>query len=288
MGIGENIQKYRKKLGWSQEELAGKLGVSVSTIGMIETDKRNVKDTIKYQLCSLFNISISELMGDTEINFNILKNTIISIFLQYKTEKQKFNEVKQEILDIIENNRYFEYVQLKLHKETKDSLKSIILFSRDNSFTNMKNTVEQEDTFIKEHKEEIIETVKSIKYEDLKFNSFFNVYPQYTHSMKVELSILKNPFEDQDKYIGIKIESDRMIPKYEKGNIVIVQKSKVFANGQDVCFKNKSSYEIGRIFVKDNIVAIKYFNTNYNIQFFELEEFKKMYIGIVVSTRLYN
>ena len=79
-----------------------------------------------------------------------------------------------------------------------------------------------------------------------------------------------------------------MIPKYEKGNIVIVQKSKVFANGQDVCFKNKSSYEIGRIFVKDNIVAIKYFNTNYNIQFFELEEFKKMYIGIVVSTRLYN
>lgn len=288
MGIGENIQKYRKKLGWSQEELAGKLGVSVSTIGMIETDKRNVKDTIKYQLCSLFNISISELMGDTEINFNILKNTIISIFLQYKTEKQKFNEVKQEILDIIENNRYFEYVQLKLHKETKDSLKSIILFSRDNSFTNMKNTVEQEDTFIKEHKEEIIETVKSIKYEDLKFNSFFYVYPQYTHSMKVELSILKNPFEDQDKYIGIKIESDRMIPKYEKGNIVIVQKSKVFANGQDVCFKNKSSYEIGRIFVKDNIVAIKYFNTNYNIQFFELEEFKKMYIGIVVSTRLYN
>lgn len=72
MSIGENIQKYRKDLKWSQEELARKLGVSVSTVGMIETDKRNVKDAMKFQLCSLFNISISELMGTNEINFRTI------------------------------------------------------------------------------------------------------------------------------------------------------------------------------------------------------------------------
>ena len=94
MTIGENIQKYRKELGWSQEELARKLNVSVSTVGMIETDKRNVKDSIKLQLCSLFNISISELMGTNEINFSKLKNSIIFVFLQYKTDKKTFSEIK--------------------------------------------------------------------------------------------------------------------------------------------------------------------------------------------------
>ena len=43
MSIGQVIRNNREKLGWTQEELAKKLGISVSTVGMIETDKRNVE-----------------------------------------------------------------------------------------------------------------------------------------------------------------------------------------------------------------------------------------------------
>lgn len=293
MGIGENIQKYRKELGWSQEELAGKLGVSVSTVGMIETDKRNVKDTMKLQLCSLFNISISELMGMNEFNFSKLKNSIIFVFLQYKTDEKIFLEVKKEINEIIEKQQYWEFKKLNIKRETKDIIKSILQFANSICLSNLSmyegnNIIEKEDKFIKENKENITQIINSIEYNELKLNSFLPVISQYTLYHKSETTILKNPFEEDDKFIAIKIENEKMNPKYEKSNIVIVQKSNILTNGQDVCFKNKTIYDIGRIYIDNNIVAIKYFNTTYDIQFFELQEFKKMYIGFVVSTRLYN
>ena len=293
MTIGENIQKYRKELGWSQEELARKLGVSVSTIGMIETDKRNVKDSIKFQLCSLFNISISELMGTDEINFSKLKNSIIFVFLQNKVDEIKFSEIKKEVITILEKQQYLKLNNLNIKRETKEIIKKILQFSNSLCLYNVSiyegnSIIEKEDKFIQEHKESIIQVINSLLYDELQLNSFLPVISQYTLYHKAETTILKNPFEEENKFIALKIENEKMNPKYEKGNIVIVQTSEIFANGQDVCFKNKSIYDIGRIYVKDNTVAIKYFNTTYDIEFFELEEFKKFYIGIVVSTRLYN
>ena len=289
MTIGENIQKYRKELGWSQEELARKLNVSVSTVGMIETDKRNVKDSIKLQLCSLFNISISELMGTNEINFSKLKNSIIFVFLQYKTDKKTFSEVKKETIAIVENRQYLELRKLKVKRETKEIIKIILQFANGVCFNNFfMYNIENEDKFIQEHKESIVQLINSMLYDELQLNSFLPVISQYTLYHKSETTILKNPFEEEDKFIAIRIENEKMNPKYEKGNIVIIQKSDIFTNGQDVCFKNKSMYDIGRIYIDNNTVAIKYFNTTYDIQFFELEEFKKMYIGFVLSTRLYN
>lgn len=293
MAIGENIQKYRKELGWSQEELARKLGVSVSTVGMIETDKRNVKDSIKLQLCSLFNISISELMGTNEINFSKLKSSIIFVFLQYKTDEKTFSEVKKETITILENQQYLEIKKLNIRRETKDIIKIILQFSNSICLSNLSmyegnSIIEKEDKFIQEHKESITQIINSILYNELQLNSFLPVISQYTLYHKSETTILKNPFEEDDKFIAIKIENEKMNPKYEKGNIVIIQKSDILTNGQDVCFKNKSMYDIGRIYIDNNTVAIKYFNTTYDIQFFELEEFKKMYIGFVVSTRLFN
>lgn len=293
MTIGENIQKYRKELGWSQEELARKLGVSVSTVGMIETDKRNVKDSIKLQLCSLFNISISELMGTNEINFSKLKNSIIFVFLQYKTDKKTFSEVKKETITILENQQYLEIKKLNIRRETKDIIKIILQFSNSICLSNLamyegNSIIEKEDRFIQEHKESIIQIINSILYNELQLNSFLPVISQYTLYHKSETTILKNPFEEEDKFLAIKIENEKMNPRYEKGNIVIIQKSDIFINGQDVCFKSKTTYDIGRIYIDNNTVAIKYFNTTYDIQFFELEEFKKMYIGFVVSTRLFN
>lgn len=197
--------------------------------------------------------------------------------------------MKQEIIDIIKNNQYTDFMKLNIYKETKTIIRNILFFARDNTYKkDLANTIEKEYSFIENYRDNIINTINSIVYEDLKFNSFLNVFSQYTLPSKTESSILKNPFEEQDKYLAIKIENDNMIPKYEKGNIVIVQKSDIFTNGQDVCFKNKLIYDIGRLYIDNDIIAIKYFNTKYDIKFFTLDEFKKFYIGFVVSTRLYN
>lgn len=60
------IKENRLKNGWTQEELANKLNVSISLIRMYENGTRNPSDKVKESLCQLFNISISELFEKNE------------------------------------------------------------------------------------------------------------------------------------------------------------------------------------------------------------------------------
>lgn len=52
--IGNRIKKLREELNITQEELARKIGVSPSAIGMYERDFREANDEIKIKMCELF------------------------------------------------------------------------------------------------------------------------------------------------------------------------------------------------------------------------------------------
>lgn len=67
--LGESIRTLRKQHHMTQEDLANKLGVSISAISKWETGK-NLPDTdILYKISSLFNISMDELC-----NVNVASN----------------------------------------------------------------------------------------------------------------------------------------------------------------------------------------------------------------------
>lgn len=58
---------YRKKEGLTQRELAKKIGVSASTIGMYESGKRFPEKEIEETIADLFNVNLNILRGiDTE------------------------------------------------------------------------------------------------------------------------------------------------------------------------------------------------------------------------------
>lgn len=57
---------YRKRDGLSQRELASKVGVSPSTIGMYESGKRFPERSIEEALADIFNVSLSSLRGIDE------------------------------------------------------------------------------------------------------------------------------------------------------------------------------------------------------------------------------
>lgn len=57
---------YRKRDGLSQRELAQKIGVSASTIGMYETGKRFPEKEYEEALADLFNVSLNALRGVDE------------------------------------------------------------------------------------------------------------------------------------------------------------------------------------------------------------------------------
>ncbi len=85
--LSENIKKLRKKLGWSQEQLAEKTGVSAPYITQIEVGKRTPSLDIVEKLATalgveyktLFETSFSvENVNSVEFSKHILESKLIS------------------------------------------------------------------------------------------------------------------------------------------------------------------------------------------------------------------
>lgn len=72
MTVGENIQKYRKGLGMSQEELGQKLLVSRQTISLWEKDQTIPTVDNLMRLKEVFGVSVDEILGlenETQITY---------------------------------------------------------------------------------------------------------------------------------------------------------------------------------------------------------------------------
>lgn len=72
--LKEMIAFYRKRDGLSQRDLAKKIGVSPSTIGMYESGKRFPTHEIEEALADVFNVSLNALRGYDEESFSISTN----------------------------------------------------------------------------------------------------------------------------------------------------------------------------------------------------------------------
>ncbi|WP_096186179.1 helix-turn-helix domain-containing protein [Evansella halocellulosilytica] len=58
---GRRVRAYRKLKGFTQEELANQLGISVSVLGEIERGNRQPSDEMIGQIIDVLNITIEEL-----------------------------------------------------------------------------------------------------------------------------------------------------------------------------------------------------------------------------------
>ena len=58
------VKDYREAQGWSQGELARRLGVSRQTINAVETDKYDPSLPLALRMAKLFAVSVPELFID--------------------------------------------------------------------------------------------------------------------------------------------------------------------------------------------------------------------------------
>ncbi len=91
MTVGEKIQKYRKDLGFSQEELGQKLLVSRQTISLWEKDQTVPTIDNLMRLSDIFEISVDEILNseNKEQNAEIQPNESY----QFVFSKQELNEI---------------------------------------------------------------------------------------------------------------------------------------------------------------------------------------------------
>ncbi len=59
----ENIKNLRTKAGMTQWELADKLGISASAVGMYEQGRREPDSKILLKLSRIFSVSVDEIIG---------------------------------------------------------------------------------------------------------------------------------------------------------------------------------------------------------------------------------
>jgi len=72
--VGQNVKKYREKLGYTQEQLCNKLdllGLTLyhSDIYLIESNKRLVRDYESFALAKVFGITLDELYTGADKEF---------------------------------------------------------------------------------------------------------------------------------------------------------------------------------------------------------------------------
>ncbi len=59
-----NLKEHRERHGWSQGELARRLGVSRQTVNAVETDKYDPSLPLALRMAKLFDVSVPELFID--------------------------------------------------------------------------------------------------------------------------------------------------------------------------------------------------------------------------------
>lgn len=77
--LGARIKLLREELGLKQEELAKKLSVSPSAIGMYERDLREPNNELTLRIANFFNVSIDYLLGKSDARMPDLKDKLFLI-----------------------------------------------------------------------------------------------------------------------------------------------------------------------------------------------------------------
>jgi transcriptional regulator with XRE-family HTH domain len=91
--IGKNIKKYREIQGLTQKQLADKLGTKNSRISNWEQGANNPPADIIGELCTILNVSASELLG-LKLTTNELSTDEQKILEAYKTKTHMQHAVK--------------------------------------------------------------------------------------------------------------------------------------------------------------------------------------------------
>jgi len=66
MKFGEKLQKLRKEKGMSQEELAGKVGATRQTIGLIEAGRYNPTIKLCIKICIALHKHLDDLFWEDD------------------------------------------------------------------------------------------------------------------------------------------------------------------------------------------------------------------------------
>lgn len=121
MKFSEKLKQLRKVAGYTQEELASKIGVTPGSIGLYEQERREPDNDTLIKLASIFDVSIDTLLGlstpDKKTRFEHSLGTLNTLNYSGQDEsKTQLQSAMQYILDNISDETQLQ--QIKMFLET--------------------------------------------------------------------------------------------------------------------------------------------------------------------------
>jgi transcriptional regulator with XRE-family HTH domain len=112
MDISQRIKELRIEYGYTQEELAKKLGLnSKSSIANYEKKTNSPSDEIKLKMCEIFDCSMDYLLGKsnirnpkTELDTDLLKIGLAMKEYQLPTEEQR-KQIEEFTKYVLKDNK---------------------------------------------------------------------------------------------------------------------------------------------------------------------------------------
>lgn len=100
--FGQNLQKYRKYRGLTQEQLAELIGVDVTSISSVETGKYFPSADNLSKLVDVLQIQYSDLFEfDSNLSNEEILEDIITMLSSFKTDKKRLYAVRNFVKSII-------------------------------------------------------------------------------------------------------------------------------------------------------------------------------------------
>jgi len=63
--MGRRVRAFRKLKGYTQQELADRIGISLAVLGAVERGNRRLEDQILDKIASVLEVSVQELANPT-------------------------------------------------------------------------------------------------------------------------------------------------------------------------------------------------------------------------------
>lgn len=111
--IGERIRDLRKEAKLNQDEFAEIIGISRSTLGDIELDKRSISSATALEIAKYFNVSVDFVLAKTDNPKVINYDLKVLGLTQESAEKLYTNQVDAGVLNLlIEHEKFGEFLRL--------------------------------------------------------------------------------------------------------------------------------------------------------------------------------
>jgi transcriptional regulator with XRE-family HTH domain len=111
--LGDKIKKLREINDWTQQQLADKINLSSSTIGMYENNQRDPDTTTLSMLADLFGVSTDFLLGratftdEEKEEIEALKKTLVKAGFMNEDEEDLTEEEFDRVIKFLKANKDF-------------------------------------------------------------------------------------------------------------------------------------------------------------------------------------